>query len=170
MAEGEKAPTRGVNLGSAENYVVGDLDTENAPSFAQLAGDLGIGAGWLRITGGMVVGDDDRNGAGENCASENLARVGQRGGGGADCHQLARDRVAPGSQEDHPERFLDGIKFVDVLEVLVGLGWLIQGAPVDFFEGGFVGDLGFVDTHGIGSGMEKVPCVRKSDAYRVLPA
>ena len=43
-AEGEVASARGIHLGPAEDDVVGDLDTEDATGFAQLARDADIGA------------------------------------------------------------------------------------------------------------------------------
>ena len=48
-AEGVVAPARGINLGPAEDDVVGHLDAEDAPGLAELTRDLNIGAGGRRI-------------------------------------------------------------------------------------------------------------------------
>ena len=55
-AEGEVAATERIMLGSSEDDVVGDLDSDDAPGFTQLARDADIGARRLGVPGYTAYG------------------------------------------------------------------------------------------------------------------
>lgn len=135
-----------VVFGTADNDVVEKFDAEDVSGFPKLLGDTDVFAARRRITGGMIVGDDDGRGGLQDSEFENFARVDEATAGGAQSHQTASEWLVLSVESNDPERFLHGVLLVGSLHVI---HYRLRIRECFHFTDGneIVLDFGFVDSH-----------------------
>ena len=155
-AEGIVADFLRVGFRIAHDDVVEEFDVDHLCRLSKLAGHLDIGRTRSRVAGGVVVGDHEGRGAGEDRAPEDLTRGCQGGRGRAERNEMPADGVILAVEIDAVERLLHRILVESGAEVI---GDFLRSVETDLFaernEG--VNNLGFINAHGESSREPRFP-------------